>query len=537
MSASTGRSIYGRKSKRKVVKKNRLKKKQVKSGKISVASIALFSIMLYGAYYYGRVNGINEKKNGEMSCESKLFESKPNDVSSTPNHHKKKSSPKSKQRRPKITNSYDARFRKKLEKYDRLIHKNPKEALTQFNALLEEYPDSPRASYGQANTLNELGARMRSNAYLDHAIFAYEAASKKINIPLELRRRIHSEWSECAELRGQKDIAVLALEQLLTYSPNDVGLLNRLGIIYLKRGANDHAKMYLQRSLNINPENGTALVYMGYIINQIEKNLNESIPYFERGMMTSEPATKHWRFYTAWGKAYIRTGKYYRAKKVFEDGAMLGIYPSAMQRSFYNSNIPSKTQPWWTISETPYKENMRLIEKNWKVILNEALSILGMVGMFLPEVEDLQHTGDWKEFKLFENGRKHQENCIIAPKTCALFDKIKDASICRRGEIKFSAMIPGTHVWPHTSYTNSRLRAHLGLNIPDGVYIRVVDDTRTWENGKLIIFDDSFEHEVWHNGTGVRLILIMDFWHPDLSYQQKRKLTSIETYPFIGDKG
>ncbi|CAL1270396.1 unnamed protein product [Larinioides sclopetarius] len=50
---------------------------------------------------------------------------------------------------------------------------------------------------------------------------------------------------------------------------------------------------------------------------------------------------------------------------------------------------------------------------------------------------------------------------------------------------------------------------------------------RTWEEGKVILFDDSFEHEVWHNGTVSRLVLIVDFWHPELTAYQKRSLTPI----------
>lgn len=39
-------------------------------------------------------------------------------------------------------------------------------------------------------------------------------------------------------------------------------------------------------------------------------------------------------------------------------------------------------------------------------------------------------------------------------------------------------MHPGTHVWAHTGPTNCRLRAHLGLVIPDGASIRVAEDIR-----------------------------------------------------------
>lgn len=42
-----------------------------------------------------------------------------------------------------------------------------------------------------------------------------------------------------------------------------------------------------------------------------------------------------------------------------------------------------------------------------------------------------------------------------------------------------------------------------------------------------MIFDDSFEHEVWHNGTSPRLILIVDVWHPELTLEERKMLTSL----------
>ena len=89
-------------------------------------------------------------------------------------------------------------------------------------------------------------------------------------------------------------------------------------------------------------------------------------------------------------------------------------------------------------------------------------------------------------------------------------------------------MQPGVHVWPHCGPTNCRLRAHLGLVVPTvGPLIRVGDDVRTWKEGEFIVFDDSFEHEVWHNGSSLRLVLIVDMWHPDLTAEEKATLSPI----------
>lgn len=42
-----------------------------------------------------------------------------------------------------------------------------------------------------------------------------------------------------------------------------------------------------------------------------------------------------------------------------------------------------------------------------------------------------------------------------------------------------------------------------------------------------MVFDDSFEHEVWHNGTSPRLVLIVDVWHPELTATERATLNAI----------
>ena len=94
-------------------------------------------------------------------------------------------------------------------------------------------------------------------------------------------------------------------------------------------------------------------------------------------------------------------------------------------------------------------------------------------------------------------------------------------------QIKFSVMQPGMHVWPHCGPTNCRIRAHLGLVTPPGPRIRVGNETKTWSAGELIILDDSIDHEVWHDGESLRLILIVDLWHPELTELERRTLSAI----------
>jgi aspartyl/asparaginyl beta-hydroxylase (cupin superfamily) len=39
-------------------------------------------------------------------------------------------------------------------------------------------------------------------------------------------------------------------------------------------------------------------------------------------------------------------------------------------------------------------------------------------------------------------------------------------------------------------------------------------DVRSWEDGKCLIFDDSYEHEVWNTTSERRIVLLVRFWHP-----------------------
>ena len=44
--------------------------------------------------------------------------------------------------------------------------------------------------------------------------------------------------------------------------------------------------------------------------------------------------------------------------------------------------------------------------------------------------------------------------------------------------------------------------------------IRVGDDIRHWEEGKSLIFDDTFNHEVWNDTDETRVVLFVDVMRP-----------------------
>lgn len=187
-------------------------------------------------------------------------------------------------------------------------------------------------------------------------------------------------------------------------------------------------------------------------------------------------------------------------------------------------------KPTWELSELgAIGRDLKQVASNWQIIRKEGLKALfGSHSNYQEEASQLHKEGKWQQLVLYENGSKQEYGCELAPKTCQLLEKYlaNSAVSCKRGQIKFSVMHSGTHVLPHTGPTNTRLRAHLGLMIPENglVELRVGPQTHRWSEGKVFVIDDSFEHEVWQAGDGLRLVLLIDFWHPDLSAFHRNRL-------------
>ncbi|KFV80517.1 Aspartyl/asparaginyl beta-hydroxylase, partial [Struthio camelus australis] len=432
-----------------------------------------------------------------------------------------------KKKKPKLLNKFDKTIKAELDAAEKLRKKGKvEEALRAFEALVNQYPQSPRARYGKAQSEDDLAEKMRSNEMLQQAINTYDEVASLPNVPPDLMKLSLKREADRQQFLGRMRGSLVTLQKLVHLFPSDTSFKNDLGVGYLLIGDNSNAKKVYEEVLSLAPNDGFAKVHYGFIL-KAENKIAESIPYLKEGLESGDPGTNDGRFYFHLGDALQRIGDK-EAYKWYELGYQRGHFASVWQRSLYNVK-GLKAQPWWTARETGYTELVKSLEKNWKLIRDEGLTVMDKKRtLFLPEDENLREKGDWSQFTLWQQGRKNENACKGAPKTCALLERFPEATGCRRGQIKYSVMHPGTHVWPHTGPTNCRLRMHLGLVIPkEGCRIRCAQENRTWEEGKVLIFDDSFEHEVWQDAESYRLIFIVDVWHPELTAQQRRTLPAI----------
>lgn len=188
------------------------------------------------------------------------------------------------------------------------------------------------------------------------------------------------------------------------------------------------------------------------------------------------------------------------------------------------------------------------VEAATDVILGELRAMLaGDREGFLPYIRSeanqprdhpLLDRPDWSALFFVENGATGEDVIAHCPKTWEVMGQLPLPMIDKAGpSVMFSLLKPGTRIPAHSGTHNTRLICHLPLIVPPGCGFRVGNETREWEVGKVLIFDDTIEHEAWNDSAEERVVLIFDIWRPELSEQERREVTALfaaSQSPFAG---
>ena len=146
----------------------------------------------------------------------------------------------------------------------------------------------------------------------------------------------------------------------------------------------------------------------------------------------------------------------------------------------------------------------------------------------LRQWKELNHNPAWTAIHLWRNGRHIDANARHCEATMAAVADLPmpDIAGCSPNAM-FSLLAPGAHIPPHTGVANTRLVCHLPLIVPDGCWFRVGAETRPWRRGEAWIFDDTIEHEARNEGDALRVILIVDIWHPGLGPAEREAVSAM----------
>jgi aspartyl/asparaginyl beta-hydroxylase (cupin superfamily) len=168
------------------------------------------------------------------------------------------------------------------------------------------------------------------------------------------------------------------------------------------------------------------------------------------------------------------------------------------------------------------------LEENFRAIRGEVESL--PAASFHRESERIPRRGAWDVAFLYERGRRHDDVCGSCPTLTSIVERFRTVRT-PAGMIYVSRLGPATTLAPHKGPTNFRLRCHLGIRVPaSGCGIQVGCEARIWQEGRCMVFDDSFPHLAWNKAPEDRIIVVIDLWHPDLAEEEILALSGLHRY-------
>jgi len=134
----------------------------------------------------------------------------------------------------------------------------------------------------------------------------------------------------------------------------------------------------------------------------------------------------------------------------------------------------------------------------------------------------------WSALYFWQNGDRIDDHAAACP---AVMEALGHAPLPfvagRAPNALWSRLQPGAHIAPHHGMLNTRLICHIPVRPAPGCTLRVGNETRTWESGKALVFDDSVEHEAVNAGPEERVILLFEVWRPEVPEEDREAISRI----------
>ncbi len=246
----------------------------------------------------------------------------------------------------------------------------------------------------------------------------------------------------------------------------------------------------------------------------------------ERGAFLDQYLDAHFRTYAGENLKRFRDSVdiLVGRKKRYESRSMSYHYPALAPIEFFER------------ADFPWLDG---VEAATDAIRDEFLAVLDAEEGFTPYISypddvpvnqfaELNNSPRWSAFHLYKMGKLVAENAAKCPATMrALACAPQPDQPNRTPAAMFSLLKPKTRIPPHTGVSNVRLVAHLPLIVPESCGFRVGNETRQWVPGKAWVFDDTIEHEAWNMSDKLRVVLIFDVWHPQLSAAERAMITAL----------
>jgi aspartate beta-hydroxylase len=155
----------------------------------------------------------------------------------------------------------------------------------------------------------------------------------------------------------------------------------------------------------------------------------------------------------------------------------------------------------------------------WPALRDEALALASRIETvprfheLMAEQADISANDgrDWRMFLLRVYGVDIKKNMAACPVLAGLVSSVPDVL-----SATLSFLAPGKHIPKHRGPFRGVLRYQLGLSVPvaaDGrpAAVLALDNVEhRIGNGQQLLWDDTFDHEVWNNSDQMRIALLLD---------------------------
>jgi len=222
-----------------------------------------------------------------------------------------------------------------------------------------------------------------------------------------------------------------------------------------------------------------------------------AVPHRLQHLSTPDPRRRHWTFPARSAKARIRRVIHGGLERIL---CWFSVHPD---------------RPVYAVDRFPW---VGRVEADWQLVRRELDALMEHRAAMpnfqdiLREVGTIQKDDDWKTFFLKGVGMDCSENARRCPETMQVLAAIPGCTTAF-----FSILSPHKHIPPHRGAWAGVLRLHLALVVPepaDRCRIRIADEVHTWQEGRCLVFDDTYNHQVWNDTDGYRVVLFVDFERP-----------------------
>lgn len=449
----------------------------------------------------------------------------------------------------KIAKEIDQKIDEALEEMDKQISKNARAAVNHYHVKLLENIKDNFAALGKARALTAVWKSEGLTAILEDAKDTYFLL---LGQPPLSRRFSYLATSELVKLleakKGteQEGLIKEALQTLIDMYPDHVDEFNDLALTSLKEGRFKTAKVAFRLVLERHPFDSFARLYLGSLLKIVDRDFQTAVdlmlPVVEGGKANIGDV----RIFLELGDALNRLNRKEEAKHVYNKAVDSGLLQSPWQHNIVT--VPGlSNRVWWT-KEQLSEQNQGLLtelENYWFNVREELEKVLADEGLgaLLIQMDDTDHleSGGVEKLHLFVDGKKDHQTCDYLPSTCRMIENIPDVK-CKQCQAQIYVIQPNTLLSSFISPSNARIRADLGLSLARDDLILVRGERRSWQLGRFLLYDPSFDREwviggdeeedeeLTNNIRSVslpgnrRALLSLELWHPELSDEQKQSL-------------